>query len=60
MENGRKMKRGFRLMGMDHPVEMAYNEGTADGFEGRPKRNPYPKGRRRDEYERGYDVGGTV
>lgn len=34
----------------------AYLRGCDDGYFQRPKRNPYPAGRRHREYERGYQI----
>ena len=55
----RKEKRGFRKMGMDHPVYIAWLEGCAVAM-GRFNPyinvrdvNPYPAGRRHDEWQRG-------
>lgn len=37
-------------------VELAFDLGHCDGYRGRSKRNPYPPGRRHNEYERGYEL----
>ena len=52
----RKEKRYFTKMGMDHPAEMAYNEGgwAAEQRPAVTPPNPYPAGRRHDEWARGY------
>lgn len=57
MVDPRKEKRFFRKNGMDHPVYLAWLEGQDAGDDHRkPKRNPYPPGRRHDEWERGYNA----
>ena len=50
----RKLKRVER--GMISRVYDAWSRGESDAYEGRPKRNIYPPGRRHDEYERGYNL----
>ena len=51
----RKEKRAFRRMGQEDHVYFAWIAGQYHGDTGQPKRNPYPPGRRHDEYERGYN-----
>ena len=34
----------------------AFTWGEGDAYIGRPKRNPFPPGRRHDEYDRGFDL----
>lgn len=50
----RKLKKIERNHG--GPLEMAYYRGEWDAEMRHGKRNPYPKGRRHDEYERGYKL----
>lgn len=53
----RKEKRYVRKMwGRDQVVYEAYTLGEYHADAGKPKRNPYPPGRRHDEYERGYNL----
>lgn len=49
----RKEKRAFRKMGMDNKVQDAYYRGEHDASKSKDKKNPYPKGKRHDEYNRG-------
>jgi hypothetical protein len=56
MVDPRKEKRFFRKNGMDHPVYVAWLEGGAAADDRKSKCNPYPAGRRHDEWERGYQV----
>lgn len=53
-EDPRKLKRFFRRNGLFDPVYEALMLGDEHAYNGKPKRNPYPPGRRHDEYERGY------
>lgn len=58
--NPRKEKRFYRKSGMSHPVYEAWNLGQAVHHCYLPPRlrtNPYPSGRRHDEWQRGYDLG---
>ena len=60
-DNRRAMRKFFRKQGMDCPVYQAWNEGQAFAHYGnsmppRLRRNPYPKGRRYDEWNRGYNA----
>lgn len=54
MVDPRKEKRFFRKNGQDDPVYYAWIAGQFAAEIGKPKRNPYPPGRRHDEFERGY------
>lgn len=49
----RKMKRYERKM-LGDGVHYAFQLGMSDGEWRKEPRNPFPKGRRHDEYERGY------
>lgn len=57
----RAFKRFMREMGVSHPVQVAYNEGRAVyqlgfgryGMSPRYRNNPYPSGKRHDEFNRG-------
>ena len=54
----RKTKRAFRKMGMSDPVYCAFAEGQNVVWS-RPmnkQQNPYPPGRRHDEFERGREA----
>lgn len=52
----RRIKRIERkALGMD-AVYGAWLEGQATGDAGKPYRNPYPAGRRHNEFKRGYDL----
>ncbi|QIG71270.1 hypothetical protein EVB32_163 [Rhizobium phage RHph_TM39] len=56
-ENGidpRKVKR-YEASHLD-PVHWAYVEGSDAGYFNYGNRNPYPPGRRHDEYNRGYEI----
>lgn len=56
-ENKRKLRRYERkMLGSDYPIVLAHYLGEGHHDAGMPKRNPYPSGRRHDEYERGYDL----
>lgn len=55
----RKEKRHHRKLGMLDPLYEAWTAGQALAYYGarmpaRLQRNPYPPGRRHDEFERGY------
>lgn len=52
----RKMKR-HESKNDGGPVYHAYNYGCQCGDTGNGRRNPYPAGRRHDEFERGYRDG---
>lgn len=52
--NWRKEKKLERQMGVDNPIYIAYLQGQRAACERNP-RNPYPKGRRHDEWQRGYE-----
>lgn len=60
----RAWKRYYRKIGCDTPNEVAYREGQFLAMAGpqnlppRLRRNPYPPGRRHDEWERGYSTKG--
>jgi len=56
MLNLRQEKKMYRKMGMTHPVEMAWRLGCWNGESGKPYRNPYPKGKRHNEFDRGYHL----
>ena len=59
--DSRKEKRAFRKMGMSDPVMEAYYTGQDAAM--RPSRfhkNPYPKGRRRDEWNRGFTAADPI
>lgn len=54
----RKLNRHITKMMGGHAAEamyLAYGLGEADAYRQRPNRNPYPPGRRHDEYERSYN-----
>lgn len=51
----RREARMFRRMGLT-AVEEAWNWGQDAAYRGRPYRNPYPPGRRHDEYKRGFHL----
>ena len=58
-ENSRAARKWFRKNGMSDPVYEAYNLGSDAAYNPRLKGhgyrcNPYPPGRRHDEWERGY------
>ena len=56
----RGLKRYMRKSGEECPLYIAYNEGSALGYGGqhglppRLHKNPYPAGRRHDEWDRGF------
>jgi hypothetical protein len=66
MSHARKHKRFLRKMGADRATYVAYREGEGLALLGprnMPKRlreNPYPPGRRHDEWERGYQNAGKL
>ncbi len=54
----RKEKKYITAMMGGHAAEAMYRAhgiGERDAYTQRPKRNPYPPGRRHDEYERSYN-----
>ena len=54
----RKFKKFERkTLGGHDKLWLAFNEGMTDCECGRPNRNPYPAGKRREEYDRGYAAG---
>ena len=56
-QNSRKFRRWERkMLGSDYPVVIAHYLGEGHRDMGISKCNPYPLGRRHDEYERGYDL----
>lgn len=53
----RKEKRFFRQqMGSQGPLYDAYCQGEYAAYRLRRARNPYPPGRRHDEWQRGFDL----
>lgn len=53
----RKEKRLFRKnLGSDGAVYHAYLKGQDKGYRQKPYRNPFPNGRRNEEYQRGYET----
>ena len=57
----RRLKRLENKAGMNDPVMLAWYEGQTFAHYGRHmpprlQRNPYPLGRRHDEWQRGYDI----
>lgn len=62
MSEVRKFKRFARKHGMEHPVYVAWSEGGVlarcgpQALPPRLRRNPYPPGRRHDEWNRGAEV----
>lgn len=52
----RKIKRIERKVFGNDAVYGAWLEGQEAGDTGKPYRNPYPPGRRHNEYKRGYDL----
>lgn len=58
--SSRKEKRFFGRRS-DLPVQAAYDEGSCYRLFGRkPRTNPYPPGRRHDEWNRGYSQAGML
>ncbi len=60
-QNSRATRKFFRKQGMSCPVYHAWLEGQAYAHYGnsmppRFRHNPYPKGRRHDEWNRGYNA----
>ena len=60
-DNSRATRKFFRKNGMDHPVYTAWIEGQSFAQYGkmlppRLQRNPYPPGRRHDEWDRGFNT----
>ncbi len=53
-ENSRQARRYFRHMGMTDPVYLAYLAGGYQAERRNPRPNPYPPGKRHDEFERGF------
>ncbi len=53
----RAAKRAERKGLQENAVYDAWLRGEDHGFEGKPYRNTYPLGKRRDEYARGYEMG---
>lgn len=51
----RQEKRFFSKQG-NTAVYYAWNAGQWHATHGRPYRNPFPPGRRHDEYKRGYEI----
>jgi len=54
----RKFKKFERkVLGKDDALWLAFEQGMSQCEAGRPNRNPYPAGKRREEYDRGYSNG---
>ena len=51
----RRWKRWLRQRGSDDQLESAYNWGAGDYVMGKGYHNPYPLGKRHDNYWRGYN-----
>jgi hypothetical protein len=42
------------------PVQAAYYQGEFAGYSHKPRLNPYPAGRRHDEWNRGYNLADPI